>query len=101
MNKTLLKIIILGSSVLSFNTFAEPLSQTEISNLFSAKTAGCIKTKDKSICQTYMGDDGSVKRFTENTGKTRLGTGHASANNQLCIRWEGKSKDLCFDINKN
>lgn len=101
MNKILLKTIVLGSVVLSFNTYAAPLSQSEISNLFSAKTAGCIKTKDQSTCKTYMGKDGSVKRFTENTGKTRLGTWHASADNQLCIRWANKVKDLCFDINKN
>lgn len=106
MNKIFLKSMVIGLiaislNAMSLNAISAPLSQSEITHLFSAKTAACIKSKDQSSCKTYMGDDGRVKRFTENTGKTRLGTWHASADNRLCIRWENKTKDLCFDINKN
>lgn len=80
---------------------AEELDQMQIKNLFGGYTASCLKTKDGSGCKTYMSTSGDVKRFMLDSNKTRTGTWHASSDNQLCIRWAGKTKDLCFVVKAN
>jgi len=99
MTKSLLTIA-LSCALFSVNASADALSSAEITALFAGNTAACIKTKDDSKCETFMGAEGSVKRLTHSDGKTRLGTWHAT-DNQLCILWANKTKDLCFDIHKN
>ncbi len=99
MTKSLLTIA-LSCALIFTNASADALSSAEITALFTGNTANCIKTKDQTICETYMGADGNLKRLTHSNGKTRLGTWHAT-DNQLCILWANKTKDVCFDIHKN
>lgn len=93
-----LQFLFLTSMSLSVSA-AEKLNSTEIIQTFSGNTSACIKEKDQSTCSTYMGEQGQVKRHMHDSGKQRLGKWHA-AGHQLCIMWQGKSKDLCFDIVK-
>ena len=86
---------------LSGSVHAERLSGQEIQSVFAGRTANCIKTKDDSLCNTFMSRDGKVTRHTMKDNKIRPGTWHASKGDQLCIRWKGKKKDSCFDIMSN
>ena len=80
---------------------ARELSSEEIKTLFAGNTSHCIKSKDFSICDTYMSKDGEVKRFTHKDGKLKLGTWRADAGDKLCIKWQGKKSDLCFIVIEN
>lgn len=99
MIKLMMKVIFVLSLAVSLNVQAAALSGDDITSLFSGKTASCIKSKDQSTCLTFMSSDGKVKRLTNADGKTRLGTWNVT-NNQLCILWAKKKKDLCFDVVK-
>jgi len=99
MTNSLLKFAFLLITFISFNAQASALNTADITQLFSGKTAGCVKSKDQSICLTYMSTDGKVKRLTHSDGKTRLGTWEA-VKDKLCIQWTGKSKAICFDVVK-
>ncbi len=92
-------IVFTGIVSVSTAFAADKLNSTQIIKAFSGKTAECVKTKDKSTCSTYMSERGQVKRHMRQSGKQRTGKWHA-AGHQLCILWSGKSKDLCFDIQK-
>ena len=93
--------IIANLFVFSGIAVSDELNSEEIRTLFAGKTAKCIKTKDFSTCDTYMGEDGSVKRLTFKDGKIRLGTWEANNKNQLCITWEGRKRALCFIVIEN
>ncbi len=98
MSKRILQSLLLLCLPLSVSA-AEKLNSTEIIQAFSGNTSACIKEKDQTTCSTYMGERGQVKRHMHDSGKQRLGKWHA-AGHQLCILWEGKTRDLCFDIFK-
>jgi hypothetical protein len=85
---------------LSNTVHARELSSEDIKTLFSGKTSECIKSKDFSICDTYMGNDGKLKRFTHKDGKLKLGTWRVNAD-KLCIKWQGKKSDICFLVIEN
>ena len=70
-------------------------------SLFAGKTAQCIKSKDFSTCDTYMGEDGEVKRFTHKDSKLKTGTWDTNDKNQLCITWKGKKRAQCFIVIEN
>ena len=94
-------VLILSAFLFTNIAYAEQLSSQEITALFSGRTAECIKTKDNSTCDTFMSKQGDVKRHTHKDNKLRLGKWYADDNNQLCIQWQGKTKALCFTVNKN
>jgi len=100
-NAALVSVFILSAFSFSNMAYAEQLSKWEIILLFSGKTADCIKTKDKSTCVTFMGNNGEVTRLTHKDKKLRQGKWHADSDNHLCIKWQGKSKDLCFTVHSN
>ena len=75
----------------------EKLNSTQIIEVFSGRTSLCIKEKDQSGCSTFMSERGRVKRFTYKDKKQKTGKWHA-AGHQLCILWDGKTRELCFDI---
>jgi len=99
MIKLMMKVTFVLSLAVSLNVQAAALSGDDITSLFSGKTTSCIKSKDQSTCLTFMSSDGKVKRLTNADGETRLGTWNVM-NNQLCILWDKKKKDLCFDVVK-
>ena len=96
-------IVVFLLYVYSFSNIvhARELSSEEIKTLFAGNTSQCIKSKDFSTCDTYMGNDGEVKRFTHKDGKLKLGTWHASVDDKLCIKWQGKKSDHCFIVIEN
>jgi len=96
----IITVFMLYVCLFSSMAHARELSNAEIKALFAGKTSQCIKSKDFSTCDTYMGNDGKVKRFTHKDGKLKLGAWHANAD-KLCIKWRGKKSDLCFIVIEN
>jgi len=96
-------IVVFLLYVYSFSNIvhAKELSSEEIKTLFAGQTSQCIKSKDFSTCDTYMGNDGEVKRFTHKDSKLKLGTWRTSTDDKLCIKWQGKKKELCFIVIEN
>lgn len=76
----------------------EKVSGYEISTFLTGKTASCVKTHDNSTCDTYFAQDGAIKRFTPDNGKTRTGKWWVDDKDMLHVQWTGKKKSLAFDV---
>jgi len=79
---------------------AEPtqVSGYEVKLFLNGKTANCIKTKDNSTCDTYFAEDGSLKRFTPDDGKTKTGTWWVDEEGLLNVQWTGRSRSMRFNV---
>ena len=96
----LLSIAGLALAMLAGSAVAEPapVGAYEIKLFLTGRTADCVKSSDDSTCDTYFGADGSVKRFTYEDRKLRLGKWWVDEEDHLCVQWEGKDKPLRFDV---
>jgi|GEM_PF-3665278 len=97
----LIAVFLLHVYTFSNIVHARELSSEEIQAIFAGKTSLCIKSKDFSTCDTFMGTDGKVRRLTHKDGKLKLGAWHANVDNKLCIKWQGKKCDICFLVIEN
>lgn len=75
-----------------------PVGAYEIKLFLSGRTADCVKSSDGSTCDTYFAADGSVKRFTYDDRKLRLGKWWVDEQDRLCVQWQGKKKPLRFNV---
>jgi len=75
-----------------------PVDAYEIKLFLSGRTADCVKYSDDSTCDTYFAKDGSLKRYTHDDERLRLGTWWVDEEERLCVQWAGKKKPLRFNV---
>ena len=72
------------------------LTSSDIISVFAGKTLYSINERTKDEILTYLSRDGVVKQAIKASNIQRTGKWHA-ANNQLCLHWEQKENEYCFD----
>lgn len=77
---------------------ASHLSSQQLKQIFTDKTQLCTQVSKGKTCKTYNGPDGRVVRVMDADGKRREGAWWVSEEEEYCLRWDGKDKDLCFFV---
>ena len=72
------------------------VSSSDIISVFSGMTLSSINERTKDEALTYFAENGVVKQSIKSLNLERKGKWHA-ANNQLCLHWENKESEYCFD----
>lgn len=72
------------------------LDSTEIISVFAGYTIYTTNQRTKDSILTFLDQNGTVKQSIQSAGVQRTGKWHA-ANNQLCLHWDKKPKEFCFD----
>lgn len=71
-------------------------NSTAITSAFSGRTIFTVNKRTNDEIRTYFAEDGTVKQSIYPEETRRTGKWHA-ANNQLCLHWDGKDSEFCFD----
>lgn len=76
------------------------LSGDEVKALFTDRTQYCLQEGKDKTCKTYNAPDGKVTRIMDADGARREGIWWVNEEQAYCVRWDGKTKDLCFAVFK-